>query len=221
MRTEPEVARFRDLALQRWSEVEAEYYTACFDACVPRTFWDVSAKDVKHNREVFDNVVRKYCAKRKKAQRHGWSLLLFGDNGVGKTMFLSFVLTQMLKRGCGAYYTSLAQLDVDIKRGFNDPMAEARMAELVTSDFLAIDELGKEHFRQDSYLNTRLELILKTRHDEGDPTLLATNLDYDALVEMYGPSVQSMLEGKYHTAQLESGDFRKSISTRMRKDMGL
>jgi DNA replication protein DnaC len=222
LRSELEVQRFRESAVEQWGDSDpcVDYYANCYEAGVPRTFWNVASGDVKYNREVFERVILRYCAKRRKAQKHGWSLILIGDNGVGKTMFVSFVLTQMIKRGASAYYTTLAQLDVDIKRGFSDSEATTRLESLLSSDFLAIDELGKEHFRSDSYLNIRLELLLKQRYDDGDPTILSTNVAVETLVDMYGPSIASMIEGKYHIVTMESGDFRKSVATKMRKDMG-
>lgn len=224
MRSEREVEGFRAGLIEHYGDDEDKrvaYYSTCYEAGVPRTFWDVAGADVTYNTEAFKSVILKYTARWRRARRHGYSLLLVGDNGTGKTMFVSFVLTQMIKRGATAYYTTLAQLDIDIKRGFKDGEAEARLELLLGADFIAIDELGKEHFKGDSYLATRLELLLKRRYDDGEPVILATNLSYQQLVEMYGPTIESMLDGKYAICQLESGDFRKSIRSRMRKDMGL
>lgn len=220
MRSAAEVESFRALAEGKSADAQTAYKVACYEACIPKSFWDVSSRSVTHNQGVFRSAIMKYCANRKKAQRNGYSLILIGDNGVGKTMFISYVLTQMIKRGCTAYYTTLAQLDIDIKRGFKDHAGERRLTELLDADFVAVDELGKEHYRSDSYLMTQLELLLKRRYDDGDPMLLASNLDYEKLRDMYGPSMSSMFDGKYHVIQLESGDFRRSIAARMRKDMG-
>lgn len=220
MRSAGDVATFRAEADAKWDSDRAAYYTTCYAACIPRMFWDVRSGDVTHNIGVFRDVIQRYCARRQFAQRRGYSLLLMGDNGVGKTMFLSYILTQMIRRGASVHYTTLAGLDVDIKRGFKDGEAERRLDEALDVDFLAIDELGKEHYRGDSYLMSRLEQLLKRRYDDGDPVLLATNLDYEKLCSMYGSSVASMFDGKYHAVQLESGDFRKGVSSKMRADMG-
>jgi DNA replication protein DnaC len=220
MRRVEEIAAFQaETHADVTPEERALYYCACYEACIPKSFWDIDADRVSQNKAPFRNVVLKYCAKRKRALRHGYSLMFVGDNGVGKTMFMSYVLTQMIKRGSSVYYTTLMQLDIDIKRGFNDKGEAARLDQYLSSDFLAIDELGKEHFRTDSYLNARFEHLLKTRYDDGDPCILATNVDYDALVKMYGPSLASMWEGKYTTVPLAAGDFRRAAHARMKKDM--
>lgn len=222
MRTLDELERF---ALQASTESIAPelegYYTHCYEACIPKLFWDVERSDVSHNKAVFDKVVAKYCSRRKKAMRHGYGLLFTGDNGVGKTMFISYILTQMIKRGCSVYYTTLPQLDIDIKRGFNDREMDKRLTQHLGSDFIAVDEIGKEHYKSESYLNTRFELLLKTRHDDGDPTLLASNMDYKALGEMYGASIQSMWDGRYVAVAMESGDFRKTLQARAKTDLGI
>jgi len=72
-----------------------------------------------------------------------------------------------------------------------------------------------------TYIYTAFEALLKQRYDDGYPTFLASNLDYDVLVETYGPSVQSIWEGRYHQVRLDGGDFRKKAASKMRKDMGL
>ena len=224
MRSAADVERFRLGLEQDLPEDQADrlaYYTACYEACIPRLFWEVSSEKVTHNHAVFRKVVLNYCKKRKRVLKHGYSLLFMGDNGAGKTMFLSFVLSQMIKRGCSAYYTTFAQFDIDIKKGFGDKDAERRLEELMDSDFVAIDEIGKEHYKSDSYLNTRFEHLMKTRYDDGSPMIMATNLDYEKLSNVYGPSIASMWEGRYLKATFESGDFRKTAQARMKKALGV
>lgn len=222
MRTLDELERFQlQISTEAIEQALTEYYSACFEACIPKLFWDVERSDVSHNKGAFDKVVAKYCAKRKKAMRNGYGLLFTGDNGVGKTMFISYILTQMIKRGCSVYYTTLPQLDIDIKRGFNDREMDKRLTQYLGSDFIAVDEIGKEHYKSESYLNTRFELLLKTRHDDGDPTLLASNMDYGALCGMYGASIQSMWDGRYIAVAMESGDFRKTLQARAKTDLGI
>ncbi len=222
MRTAAEVDQYRtglEAVFVRDPD-RAEYMVECFEACLPKAFWHVNSREVTHNRAVFKSVIRRYVAKFNRARKRGYSLLFMGDNGVGKTMFMCYILTQMMKRGFGVYYTTLSQLDVDIKRGFSEPGITARLDSLLDSDILAIDEIGKEHFKNDSYLNTRLELLAKKRFDDNDPVLMASKLEYESLQKMYCPSISSIWDGKYQAVQFEAGDFRKSISAKMRTDMG-
>jgi DNA replication protein DnaC len=194
---------------------------ACFEACIPRDFWGVVVDDVKWNKGAFDGVVRPYCNNIAKARLRGYGLLFLGDNGVGKTMFLSYVLTRSISSGFTAYYTTLPRLDFDIKRGFNDRSATERLRLMLTSDFVAIDEMGKEKFKAgDSYIRTQVERILKERFDDSLPTIIATNASIQGLEKIYGATLTSILSGKFEMVTMEPGDFRPELRKRMGKEMG-
>jgi DNA replication protein DnaC len=194
-----------------------------FEACIPRDFWHVAASDVEFNVNAFRQFVLPYVHRIAKAHRHGYGLLLSGSNGVGKSMFMSFVLTQAIRRGRSAYYTSMLQLDHDIKRGFRDQDAQRRLEWLLTSDFLGLDEMGKEQFKsidQPNFIKTQIERILKQRFDESKPVLLATNLSASALGKTYGDTIASIINGKYQSVAMEPGDIRRRLAAKMAKDMG-
>lgn len=200
-----------------------KFACACYEACIPTDFWRVKPEGVTHNVDAFRAVVQAYADRLGKARRKGYGLLLLGDNGVGKTMFLSYVLTQAIMRGWTAYYTTVPQLDYDLKRGFGDQESRDRLDLMLTSDFLALDEMGKEHMGKgetDTWMRTQVERILKERFDSSLPVLLATNADMETLARVYGPTVASMLEGKYAQATLEPGDHRRKVRERMEADMG-
>ena len=204
-------------------ECVAQFALSCraFDAGIPRDHWPFTDEDVVFNREVFDEVVVPYRAKLRTALRNGYGLLLLGDNGVGKTMFLSLVLMRVVRIGLTAFYTTLPQLAHDIKRGFNDRKKQERLEWYLTSDFLAIDEMGKERFREgDSFMRVEVERILKQRYDDARPTLIATNADMAGLTAMYGATLTSIFHGKYQMAVMEPGDYREVMRRRMTKAMG-
>lgn len=194
---------------------------AAFEASVPRDFWEITAEDIAHNKGVFDTMVRVYASKLKLAMKRGYGLLFLGANGVGKTTFISWVLMEAIRAGRSAYYTTLPQLDYDIKRGFTDDAARERLEWLLTSDFVAIDEVGKEHFKgqEGSWTKTQLERILKERFDDSAPVLLATNMDYSTVEKTYGPTMASIFNGKYQQVTMLPGDFRENLRKKMDKDM--
>ncbi|KKM90923.1 hypothetical protein LCGC14_1233760 [marine sediment metagenome] len=196
--------------------------TEAYEACVPRDFWKITPDDIHHNRKGFDEVVRPYCDKLRVARAKGYGLLLLGDNGVGKTTFMSYVLTRAISIGFTAFYTTLPQLDYEMKRGFRDSEAASRLREMLTSDFLALDEMGKESFKDgDSYMRTQVERVLKDRYDDGMPTVIATNASVSGLKKIYGATLASLLVGKYQIVVLQSGDYRKQMREQMEKDLGL
>jgi len=236
MRTEADVEEFRITALPRYtSRCKAcagtdktcdcwklyRQHCLAYEACIPHDFWKIKANDITGNTVVFKEVVQVYCKRLGRALKGGYGLLLLGDNGVGKTMFLSYVGMEAIRKARTVYYTTLPQLDWDIKKGFNDKAAEERLQWLLTSDFLLIDEMGKERKkRSNEYGDQQVERILKQRFDDSQPVLIASNLDIEGLTEAYGSTVGSMLRGKFQTAMMESGDFRDHLQGKMLKEMG-
>lgn len=221
MRLEHEVDDFESQLSSK--DEDRELKLAMFEACVPRDFWSVKPDDIKFNRAAFDEAVLPYCGRIVKARARGYGLLFFGDNGVGKTIMMSFVLGAAIRAGFTVYYTTLPRLDHDIKRGFDDRTVAERLRWMMTSDFMAIDELGKEQFRAGGgdWIRSQVERILKERFDDSLPTLVASNASRDTIESIYGASVASILDGKFLTVSLEPGDYRREIRKRMSAEMGL
>lgn len=236
MRSEQDVNEFaastKELVLDACPECEGfdpghechKEYNAkvrAFEACIPQDFWAYTAEDVAFNREQFDQLVVPYTKKLRTALKHGYGMMFLGDNGVGKTMFISYILMEVCRWGLTAYYTTSLQLDHTIKRAFNDKALSDRLEWYLTSDWLAIDELGKEQFKRgDSFARTQVERILKQRFDDGRPTLIATNADLPELEKVYGATLTSILNGKYTKVMMDPGDFRNKMAEQMNERMG-
>ena len=198
-------------------EVEA------FEACIPRAFWYVSPEDVEFNTRPFNETVLPYAKRLSTAHREGYGLFFHGSNGVGKTMFMSFVLTRAIRRGKSVYYTTLLQLDHDIKKGFDDREASVRLDLMLTSDFLGFDEMGKESMDatgKPKFIRGQVERILKQRFDDSKPVLLATNLSESHLTQTYGGTIMSIIKGKYKKVEMEPGDIRGKFKDKMSREMG-
>ena len=200
---------------------KVEFMTNCYEACIPKDFWYIEAEKVSHNLTAFNGSVLPYVAKLKKALVRGYGLVFLGDNGGGKTYFISYILTEAIKKGRTAYFTTMPDLDYAIKQSFNDPKSSRRLEEMLTSDFVAIDEIGKERNKKSNvFMDAQVERMMKRRIDDCQPMLLATNMGFDELYDSYGPTVSSMLGGKFHQVVLEPGDFRETLRERMEEEMG-
>lgn len=237
MRTEEEVSDFRARAFQRivtrceacngGDDLDCECrkkhdrIVAAFEACIPQDFWWIKESDVTNNLTVFNEVVKPYVDKLNKALRRGYGLLFLGDNGVGKTYFISYILMAAIRKGRSTYYTTMPDLDYNIKRGFKNAEIEERLHWMLTSDLLAVDEVGKERAKSsNAYMDAQVERLLKRRIDDSKSILLATNMDMDSLDKAYGPTVASMLAGKFQSLTMEPGDFRSMVRERMIEEMG-
>jgi DNA replication protein DnaC len=240
MRSEEDVINFEQEVRRRYAynckkcngtdhscecHIKCEIQKRAYEACIPKDFWNIKAKNVSHNKPVFRKTILKYSKKITEALRGGFGLVLLGNNGVGKSYFLSYVLMRAIRKGYSTYYTTLLTLAHNMKRGWKDPKIEQRLEWLFTSDFLAIDEIGKGRHKglkkdEATFMDTEIERILKDRFDNSRPVLIASNMQFIELLEVYGPTVESMLMSKFKVAQLEDGDCRKQLAAEMKNKMG-
>lgn len=198
------------------------FEVAAFEACIPRDFWFTTTSDITVNVEVFKKYIKKYVARLNVAQTKGYGFLLSGSNGCGKSTFVSYVLANAIRRGRSTYYTTLPQLDHDMKRGFDDVSAKDRLEVMLTSDFLVLDEMNKEFFKdaeKPAWIKTQIERLLKRRYDENKAVLMATNATMSQFAMTYGATVASLIAGKYQVLAMEPGDARRKMGKKMLKDM--
>lgn len=196
-----------------------------YEACIPNEFWELTRDDVVHNVEVFEEVILPYTHKLSTALRRGYGLILTGDNGTGKTFFMYLIADRAITRGFSVYYTTMLDLIENLKRASFADREEAkairtRLDWYLTSDFVMIDELGKEQYKGgDSWSRTQFERIAKDRSSNSQPVVLASNASLDELEKIYGTTLSSVLEGRYQQVSMEPGDYRAQLRARMRREM--
>lgn len=208
-----------------------DFEVRCFESCVPRDFWHFDARRITHNVDVFDEVIKPYVAKVPIAHRVGAGLLLFGAQGCGKSLFLSWILVRILRSGLfSCYYTTMPDFASSIKKTWNDKTGElARRLEtmICTSDFVVFDELGKEYAGAgDSFVRVEFERFMKFRFDASRPVLAASNsapsdLFKDPEDGGYGETIRSIIEGRSKVVPMAYGDFRTGdMRDRVGAEMG-
>jgi DNA replication protein DnaC len=76
---------------------------------------------------------------------------------------------------------------------------------------LVIDDVGKEHASGSGWQRTMLHHILRTRFNNGLPTIVTTNLALDAWNAAYGDATESFIREAFATIELAStqGDLRR------------
>ncbi|MGI6169243.1 MAG: ATP-binding protein [Christensenellales bacterium] len=132
---------------------------------------------------------------------------LFGGTGLGKTFLLSSLARAVLERGYRvssftAYRLIQRFLDFHLGRS-------AGIDDILEADLLIIDDLGTEPIYRNvsrEYLFT----VINERICSCRPTVVATNLMADALMQQYGERVCSRLfDGQYtRVLRLEGKDLR-------------
>ncbi len=184
-----------------------------YEAGVPREFWEVIPENIRSFAGYRERVLP-YMGRLKRALRSGYGLCFTGRPGSGKTMLLSAVLRRAVERGRTTCYLRASELEKHIRDGWKEPAIARRLDWLLTSDFVALDDLGTEQYPQ------YVDELLKNRGSELSPTLLGTRLGLSELGQRYSDSTMSVLSGRYAILALQTRDGRVNEHKTMDKAMG-
>lgn len=198
-----------------------------FEAGIPTKFWHFSPDQIDTNLEVFNDVIRPWVTPNNlrkvfKGDKPGYGLFLNGPNGTGKSTFLCWILMELIRTTqIPVYYTTTLRLISDHKLTFGSSefhlKVRRRLDSMIERPILVIDELGKESYKDgDSFNRRELETILRNREERALPTLLASNMDFEAIARSpdqggYGSTVASIIDGHMRVVPLEPGDRRVKL----------
>jgi len=180
------------------------------DAGVPANYWTTSFKDFNGDEE-YAEVVRATLANIDSIFDSGRSFLFVGPLGVGKTFGISSILKMAICKDYSAKYSSMVEVINQILSGPNSEVIQS----LIKYDFLAIDEFDNRWIfpseKSEQIFGSTMEYILRSRFQNGLPTILATNnaeVD-EILAGMHGKAFSSLRSQYMETVYLSGKDFRK------------
>lgn len=143
------------------------------------------------------------------------NLVLYGTNGSGKTYLACLIIKEAYRERYSSFIVTFQRL-IDMHFKKEDKYFQERLQEIIESDFLVIDEIGKESRSNKSDYNVAiLEEILRTRDTLGRPTILCMNLlldEEDGFYEQYGSSVTSLVEGNFVKIKFTGKSFRYDVT---------
>lgn len=180
------------------SGILEEYHTLCFE-------------DYKGNSEVKEEV-RQYMSHLANAKKEGISLFLHGVNGVGKTFLGAEVLKQALREGYSAQMVSLSGIIQMYSDGWYSTLRREAYDDRVKNvDFLMIDDVGKEFRSSKSGLTEiAFDNLIRYRTLRNKPMIITTNSSIEAIENVYGKSLVSLLYGKFIPIRVLGEDYRKT-----------
>ena len=117
-------------------------------------------------------------------------MLILGAPGVGKTFLVNCIGERVLKNGYSVLKLSANRLVNHVLDSIRD--RDIPRPDFVLPDLLVIDDLGAEPLLENITVETLLS-ILCDRQDENKATIIASNLDPQALNEYYGERIVSRL----------------------------
>lgn len=81
----------------------------------------------------------------------------------------------------------------------------------IETEFLLIDEIGKENDLASRANITLLETLLKKREENGFPNIICTNLTKDGILKRYGETIHSVVVNQSIFADMDVKDRRKEM----------
>ena len=126
------------------------------------------------------------------------NIYIYGDVGRGKTFLINSIAKEILDRNFSVVYmtsTKLFKFLNDYLYAFEDRREnlEEKYRLIFDSDLLIIDDLGAEASRQADRSN--LFDVVNERMNAGKPIIFSSNLDEEALQEIYGLRIFSRIMG--------------------------
>lgn len=143
------------------------------------------------------------------------------ENGTGKTMLGTLALKECVNFGYRCYMTTFQNMLSSLKSGWHDPDFDKWYRGKVDSaQVLMIDDVGKELMQTGGFNNDfarqTLDSLLRTRAQQGRPTILTSNLSPGQLIPQYGQAVMSLLTENTFEVPVAGCDFRPNTVSRIK-----
>lgn len=144
------------------------------------------------------------------------TMLFIGATGTGKSFLASAMSRAFVDRGLSALFMTAFSFNAKMLECHTSPISErnAILNDILTCDFLVIDDLGTEPI----YKNVTLEYLLTVlteRLINNKATLITTNLDTGDILERYDVRIYSRLSDKKNSliVKLNGDDLRLKNKT--------
>lgn len=197
---------------------------------------DVSEDDLQKVRKWMEQVEKGNVIQADGKKSCGKGLLIYGEPGNGKTTLALVAIQDMLRRfSVSAFspkdnrilvkpcyfatFNSIIELKGQLMGDTKTDEAERLFLgmhgecddDAYNIRVLVVDDIGKEHGSASGWEKTVLHHLLRTRFNNGLPTIVTTNVKLDAWDALYGSSTESFAREAFGYLVLKSarGDLRR------------
>ena len=189
-------------------------------ANIPYEYWFKNLSDFVGDKKFADEI-NDYCNNMKSYHNNCIGLFLYGKNGRGKTLLAIDLLKRALKNKFKAFFVSYASIVSLFTSGWKSDIAKRDFERNIEeTDFLLIDDLGKEFKTANGLAESILDSVIRYRKG---PIIITSNKNIEELRTLYGntfgESLASLIYGKTIHAHMTGRDFREDISSKL-KELG-
>lgn len=199
-------------------ECDCEYQVALFkwysSSGIGVTYQRLDWGDYEGDQSILRGI-GKYIDNRREFLRQGMGLYLSGDIGVGKTMLSNLALKDLVKFGYTCFATTFSQTIEMYTAGWADKEQKAWFQhKFMNSQFLLLDDVGKERDTKIALSETTFDAILRQRVTDGLPTLITTNPGASEMEERYGKAILSLIREQSLEEIITGEDYRPTANKR-------
>lgn len=156
--------------------------------------------------------IRKYLNNIRTFKEKGRGIYLWGNTGNAKTALSCVILMEALRQGYTAYFTDLSKCMDLITDGWHDDESKADFTRrILNSDFLVIDDVGKEYKSKTGFLEAHFDQIFRERANNLLPTVLTSNLAPTDIATDYGKRLFSILNEHLLVIETNMSDYRRKV----------
>lgn len=158
-------------------------------------------------------VCAKYCSHLPRMREKGLGLFLQGPHGTGKTLVAALIAKAAIAASYQVAFTSLNGIVTMFAASWRSDIAKQSFEERIReSDFLVVDDLGKEWRNTSRLSEVIFDQIIRYRVMRQRPTILTTNESTQVIRGSYGDAVASLL--KAGCIRVETGvlDYRTQVA---------
>lgn len=148
------------------------------------------------------------------------NILLYGDNGMGKSMLMNLAMKDLLHKEYEVYVIDFRHLVKEYTKSWRD---EGKLGKIMMSDYLAIDDLGKEFSSGDvskELAITALDYVLRYRFQRKKSTWMTFNMKLSEIEETYNGHISSLLKRSSIALAFEGEDYGDKLFKKITKKGG-
>ena len=188
----------------------ANYQRALSKAGIPEMYWDRSWEDYKRLGEIRDHT-RKYAETLQKVVRTGASVLMYGNNGSGKTGLATEILkVAVAEQFYRVRFITIHEMLELYKSGWKSDVSRRDFSNLRSSDLICIDEMTGEYVNRPDFVSSVFNLIVKYRASNRKATIITSNIGPADLGKVYGQWFGSILK-EFICLMVAAPDFRPTL----------